>query len=221
MVIALSAYIQPFIMQGIWGHMHSVVAAHGDSDASRTELALTLRYGTRLAAAASCSVFVLGELLIRLAYTPDFLPALPYLTIYFTGEPLFIAISIYGAYLLSVGARSANLIGNVGYGTIILIGVTMLIAELGVWSYIVSHLTAVALIAIVGASFAYSRGQVDGSTLLAVASWIGVTVATGALAFWEQTHGRIGLTLVASSIVAALAMIPLVREVLAQRTTTD
>jgi O-antigen/teichoic acid export membrane protein len=214
---AMAAYMQPFIMTGVWGHMHSVVAAHGDVPEARFELERTLRLGARLATAACCAVFVLSDVLVRVVFTETFLPAVSYMAIYFMGECLFVVTSIYGAYLLSAGARRANLAGHVAYGALMLAGVTILVATLGAWAYVVSHVAAATIVAVIAGAYALARDQIRVQTLLAIAMWTAATQAVGLIASWEHQNGKVGITLIAGGLTAAVALWPAAQAILQGR----
>lgn len=192
-VTALAAYLLPFVMTGVWGHLHPAAAASGDTLAARVELSRTLLVSLRLAAAGCIAVVVSAPLLIPLVYTSVFLVARQYIAVYFVGELFFMFLSVMGAYLLAVGHKRVYLLGYAFYHGVLLVGVTMTAATLGPWSYVLSHVAGATLLTLLTIVYSVRSGLLDLPTLreagvcvLAAAAccvldYLGLSIQVGAL----------------------------------------
>lgn len=164
-VTALEAYFLPFVMTGVWGHLHPSVAASGDTLAARVELRGTLIVSMRLAAAGCIAVVVGAPLLVQLVYTSAFLPARQYIAIYFAGELFFMFLSVMGVYLLALGRKRVYFLGYAVYHGVLLVGVSMTAATLGPWAYVLSHVAGSTLLAVLTITYSVRSGLLDLPTL--------------------------------------------------------
>jgi O-antigen/teichoic acid export membrane protein len=100
--IALTAYYTPFLTNGMWARLYPAASGAGPA-AARAELVAALRVTV-----AGCTVAVVGilaaaEVIIRVAYSRDFLPAKNLLCLQLLGDLPFFALTATGMYLLAVG----------------------------------------------------------------------------------------------------------------------
>jgi O-antigen/teichoic acid export membrane protein len=174
-VTALAAYLLPFVMTGVWGHLHPLASAEGDTPAVREEFRRTLLTSLRLGAAGCVAVVVGGSVLVPMVYTKDFSGALALMPAYFMGEIGFIFLSITGAYLLAVGNRRAYGLGYALYHGVLLLGVLMGAQRLGAWAYVLSHGAAAWLVVLVALSYAWRRRLIDWACLV-VLFWCALAV---------------------------------------------
>lgn len=179
-VTALAAYLLPFVMTGVWGHLHPAAAASGDTAGARAELRRTLVASLRIGAAGCIAVVTMAPLLVPLVYSRAFEPARPYLAPYFAGELCFMALSVLGAYLLAVGRKHAYFLGFALYHGLLLAGVWRTSVSLGPWAYVLSHVLAALFVAALATAFAWRGGLLDGATLASVAG----CMAAAALCSW-------------------------------------
>lgn len=170
-VTALAAYFLPFVMTGVWGHLHPYVAAGGDSEGARGELRKTLLNVVRFAVAGCSAIVITAPVLVPIVYTKDFLAALPYINIYFIGELFFIWISVFGVYLLSAGLRLAYLVGYLGYYSLLLAGVILGVEQFGIWAYVGAHLLASTVVSIAAGYYSLSRKQVGLREIAIIVLW--------------------------------------------------
>ncbi len=164
-VTALAAYLLPFVMTGVWGHLHPAAAASGDTVAARIELRRTLVVSMRLAAAGCVAVVIGAPILVQLVYTSAFLAARQYIAVYFAGELFFIFLSVMGAYLLAVGHKRVYFLGYTFYHGVLLVGVTMNATTLGPWAYVLSHVAGAMLLASFAIVYSVRNGLLDLPTL--------------------------------------------------------
>jgi anti-sigma-K factor RskA len=105
----------------------------------------------------------------------------------------------------------------VAYGALMLAGVTILVATLGAWAYVVSHVAAATIVAVIAGAYALARDQIRVQTLLAIAMWTAATQAVGLIASWEHQNGKVGITLIAGGLTAAVALWPAAQAILQGR----
>lgn len=169
---ALAAYLLPFVMTGVWGHLHPTAAASGDTVDARVELNRTLSTSMRLAAAGCVSVVIFAPVLVQLVYTRAFLAACEYLAIYFIGELFFAFISVVGVYLLAVGHKRAYFLGYALYHGVLLIGVCTVAGTIGTWSYVLFHVVASFLVATSSVVYGFRSRLLDVATLRSVCACV-------------------------------------------------
>lgn len=167
-VTALAAYLLPFVMTGVWGHLHPAAAASGDTAEARGELRRTLMASMRLGTAGCVAVVVAAPLLVQLVYTRDFLAARPFIPVYFAGELGLMFLSVLGAYLLAVGHKRAYFVGYALYHGLLLAGVMATVGTLGPWAYVLSHGLGAGLVAVLAVAHALRAGLLDYPTLRTV-----------------------------------------------------
>ncbi len=182
-VTALAAYLLPFVMTGVWGHLHPLAAGSGDTDAARQELRRTLTASLRLGSAGCIAVVVAAPLLVRLVYTSAFLEAQPFIPVYFAGELAFMVVSVLGAYLLAVGHKGAYLLGYVLYHAILLAGVVSTAGTLGAWAYVLAHGLGAGMVALLALAHALRTGLLDAGTIKTVGACVAAAAACCALDF--------------------------------------
>ncbi len=216
-VTALSAYLSPFIMNGVWGHLHPKAAAQGDTPEMRLELSRTLETCARLAASGCVTVVITAPILIPLAYTSKFLGAHVYLGAYFAGDIAFLLASAFAAYLLAIGAKRAYWIGYSGYHLLLLGGVLLFAGDYGAWAYVGSHVVVATLAALAAAAFAVWNKQLTSATLLRIGGWWLAGASVCAIAAFEVNAGISGIaSLVLGALVAGYGGYPFARTALAR-----
>lgn len=164
-VTALAAYLLPFVMTGVWGHLHPAAAASGDTSAARVELRHTVVASMRLASAGCVAVVIGAPILVQLVYTSAFLAARQFIAMYFAGELFFIFVSVMGAYLLAVGHKRVYFLGYALYHGVLLAGVSLAAGTLGPWAYVLSHVVGSTLVAFVAIVHSIRVGLLDPETL--------------------------------------------------------
>lgn len=184
-VTALAAYMLPFVMTGVWGHLHPAAAASGDTAEARVELRRTLVASMRLAAAGCVAVVVGAPILVKLIYTSEFLAARQYIPVYFIGELFFMPLSVMGVYLLAVGRKCAYFLGYALYHGVLLAGVILGASTLGPWAYVLSHLGGATLVALLAIVYSVRVGLLDPSTLKSVAACVLAAAACSGLDYQE------------------------------------
>jgi PST family polysaccharide transporter len=180
-VTALAAYMIPFVMNGVWGHLHPAAAASGDTAPARVELRRTLVASMRLAVAGSVAVVIFAPILVQLVYTNAFLSAQQYIPPYLIGELIFIFVSVLGAYLLAVGRKRAYFGGYALYHVVLLAGVSLGAAKLGPWAYVLSHMGAAAIVGLLAVAYSVRSGLLDLLTLKMVAACVLAAAVCSAL----------------------------------------
>ena len=202
-VTALAAYMLPFVMTGVWGHLHPTAAASGDSEIARLELRRTLVASMRLASAGCVAVVVGAPLLVQLVYSSAFLAARQYIPVYFAGELCFILVSVMGVYLLAVGKKWAYFIGYTLYHATLLGGVVWLAESAGPWAYVIAHMAGATLVAVPAIAYGLRSSMLDAPTLKTVA------ICTGAAAIccWLD-YLQVSLDLMLVSIRASWLLGP-------------
>ena len=178
-ITALAAYLAPFVMTGVWGHLHPLAAKSGDCEVARVELRKTILYCARIAAGGCIAVVLSAPILIRLVYSDDFLSALPFLGFYFIGEFLFLSLSVYGAYILAVGCKRAYLFGSVGYFSILSVGTFFFADSFGIRAYIYSHIVAAGVMMFFAGCFSLALGQLFPTDIFKIITWF--CVVTGVI----------------------------------------
>ncbi|GCL63492.1 hypothetical protein [Pseudaquabacterium pictum] len=168
-VTALSAYLLPFVMTGVWGHLHPAAAASGDTTAARVELHRTLVASMRLGCAGCVAVVISAPLLVSLVYTRSFLDAQAFIPVYFGADLGYMFVSVLGAYLLAVGQKRAYFIGYAAYHGLLLAGVLLAAARWGAWAYVLAHALAAVGVTALALVHALRSGLLDGTTLRTVA----------------------------------------------------
>lgn len=164
-VTALAAYMMPFVMNAVHGHLYPAAAASGDTVKARIELRRTLVVSMRLAAAGCIAVVVGAPYLVQLVYSSAFLAARQYIAVYFAGELFFIFLSVMGAYVLAVGHKRVYFLGYAFYHGVLLVGVTMTTTTLGPWAYVLSHVAGATLLALLTIVYSVRNGLLDLPTL--------------------------------------------------------
>jgi len=205
-VTAMAAYLLPFVMNGVWGHLHPAAAASGDTAKARVELRRTLVASMRLAAAGGVAVVVGAPILIQLAYTSAFLAARQYIAVYFTGELFFIFLSVIGAYLLAVGHKRAYFLGYALYYGVLLAGVILGAGTLGPWAYVLAHLGGAMLVALLAGVHSVRSGLLDASTLKLVAACVFAAAACFGLDYQGLTFHVSTFSVLASWILGSVVI---------------
>lgn len=180
-VTALSAYLLPFVMTGVWGHLHPVAAASGDTPGARNELHRTLVASMRLGCAGCVAVVVSAPLLVSVVYTRSFLDAQPYIPVYFAADLGTMFVSVLGAYLLAVGHKRVYFIGYAAYHGLLLAGVLLAAARWGAWAYVLAHAVAAAGVSALTLLHALRSGLLDTTTLRTVGGCMLAALAVCAL----------------------------------------
>lgn len=213
-VTALAAYLLPFVMTGVWGHLHPMAAASGDSTEARGELRRTLLVSMRLGSAGCVAVVVGAPLLVQLVYTREFLAAQPMIPVYFAGELAYMFLSVLGAYLLAVGHKRAYFVGYGTYHLLLLAGVVMLTTSFGPWGYVLSHGLAAGLVALLAVVSGLRSGLLDAGTLKTLGICALAATACCALDYREVVMPLPGLALRASWLLGPLVALAIIAPML-------
>ena len=210
-VTALAAYLLPFVMTGVWGHLHPTAAASGDLEIARLELRRTLVASMRLASAGCVAVMVGAPMLVQLVYTSAFLAARQYIPAYFAGELCFIFVSVMGVYLLAVGKKWAYFIGYTLYHAALLGGVVWLAESAGPWAYVIAHMAGAALVAVLAIAYGLRCGMLDASTLKAVSICAGAAAVCCWLDYLQITVDLTTLSIRGSWLLGSVVILFLLR----------
>jgi O-antigen/teichoic acid export membrane protein len=135
-------------MNGVWGHLHPLVAAHGDGDISRNGLRTTICYAFPIIILLCLSVALSVPFLINYLYTSEFIAAQETILVYFLAEPLYVTISIISAYLIALQKYKACFIMHFSYYVILLLFVYFGSSLLDSLSYALGHLIGTYVIAL-------------------------------------------------------------------------
>lgn len=206
-VTALAAYLLPFVMTGVWGHLHPAAAASGDTTAARVELGHTVIASMRLAAAGCVAVVVASPILVPMVYTSAFLAARQYVAVYFAAELFFMFLSIVGAYMLAVSHKRAYFLGYAIYHVVLLAGVSLAASALGPWAYVLSHLAGVTLVSLLAIVHSVRVGMLDLATLKAVAALVVPAIICCGLDYSELVIEMAALSIRASWMLGTVVVI--------------
>lgn len=167
-VTALAAYLLPFTMNGVHGHLHPFVAARGDVDESRQEFRATLLKLLPLSATICILMVLIAPLLLPIVYTKDFLPAQSYFKIYLLAEILTFPLSVISIYLIAIKNNKLCFIGHGLYHALLLLMVFLGVYNLSGFSYVFGHLIATMAVTVVAIVWGLKTGLFDYSFLVAV-----------------------------------------------------
>lgn len=138
-VTATEAYLLPFIVAGVTGYLHPIVAETGDCQKSREHLFLVLNKTLPISIAGSVLVVLGVPVLIPLVYSQDFSSSEKLFFVYFLFEPFFIMNYIMWMYFMGAQMYKTTLINAVVYYFTLLI-VTILFSEnRGAEAYVYGH----------------------------------------------------------------------------------
>jgi len=146
---ALSSYLLPIILNGVWVHLHPFVAAHGDTHLSRNELVATLEKVIPFSAAASIFVVATSQFTLEILYTSEFLPAKSTLILYFIAEPFYAIFSIFAVYLLAIKSYRTCFMSHVLYYFILCAFVFFGNNLFGSQSYVYGHILGALIASVV------------------------------------------------------------------------
>ncbi len=208
---SLAAYLLPFFSTGVHGHLYPMASAQGDTLIVRRELNKTLSLCSPLAASACIATILVAPLLIPLAYSPEFLAARPYLSLYFAGEFIFIINSVYGIYLLAISRRFNYLLGVLAYAATLLAVVALLRTTAGGWSYVIGHIVAVVCAFAVNLLTAKRRHHFDRALILKILADWALVIVVSALSFTEaeRSSGSVLTLLVGFAAVSLMLARPI------------
>jgi len=213
-VTALAAYLLPFVMTGVWGHLHANAAASGDNEEMRDELRRTVVSSMRLGAAGCITVVVGAPLLVKMVYTRDFLSAQQMIPVYFIGEIVYVFLSVLSAYLLAVGQKRVYLIGYSVYHILLLTGVVLLTSSIGVWGYVVSHIIGAVVVGLLAVAYTLDSGMLDAGTLRMTGCCIIAVVACCVMDSQEIVLPIPGLVLRATWILGPVLVLAIIAPML-------
>lgn len=103
--LSLSAFYIPFVTSGTWVRLYPQAGGLGLDSTVATELTQALAYSAVFASLAQCFLMIAPDLLIRLLYTSEFLPAIRILPLRFTGDYAFLLAQPVLGVLLGLSAR--------------------------------------------------------------------------------------------------------------------
>ena len=187
---ALATYLLTFVTNGVWGHLHPIAAADGDTAMVRTELRATVRLATLMAFAACGGTALLAPVLIPLFYARDFAAAAPLLRLYMAGEFAFQLYAVLLAYQLTIRQRRRYALLSSLYLLPLLVTGWPLISRFGAFGYAWAHIAASVTALVASAALSWREGQLRWPTivaiLLAYALLAAILTADALINAWEM-----------------------------------
>jgi antigen flippase len=138
--VALTAYYTPFLTNALWARLYP--AASASEAAAGAELAAALRVVTLGSAGFTIGLLVTAEIVIRVAYSSTFMPALDLLPLQFLGDVPFFALSAAGMFLLAIGKLRAYVISWLAFYGLWVIGALLWVPAHGASGAAVAYAVA-------------------------------------------------------------------------------
>ena len=200
---ALSAYLLPFIMTGLWGHLHARAAEHGDVPSIREEFRTSIKFGAALSFVGTAGIAVTAPLIVPIVYSSDFSSAFDLVTGYMPGEFAFQVASMTAAYFLVVGLRRAYVAAQLSYALVLLLVAGLLIPKFGAAGYVVGHSAASLAYLGVAMSIACHFGQMTRRFAISIAAGL---LVSGTMSALVLIGPLVGVSIILVRIVAALCL---------------
>jgi hypothetical protein len=138
-VTAAEAYLLPFIVAGVTGYLHPIVAETGDCPKSREHLIFVLDKTFPISIAGAMLVVLGVPILIPFVYSQDFSSSEKLFFVYFLFEPFFIMNYIMWMYFMGAQLYKTTLVNNVVYFFALMIVTIFLSKEMGAEAYVYGH----------------------------------------------------------------------------------
>lgn len=199
--IALSAYFAPFVTNGLWGQLHPLVSAQGDSSRAREELGRALEISALLALAYAFGVTILRPVLVWLAYSKSFEGALPIMPVQCAADYFYFIAFTTSVYLLGTRQIVIYVAGWLSYYAAFVSGSLTLLPRMELYAVPIGHALGSTGCAGVALIFLGVTRRIRAGTCVGLIAG-GATVTLEALG---GTLHSVGLQLVA--VVLALALV--------------
>lgn len=167
--LALTSYYTPLVTGGLWGYFFPTVARLGHGQGAEQELSSILKYMGVLCAGFVVLLLAGQELLIYLAYSRAFLEAAHLMPIQFVADFAYFIAFTFSIYFLGTSKLRFYLAGWLGYHSLQITLVVVLLPRLGLWACPVAYLSASSTMAIVSLIW-YCRAVDSDAKLRTVAS---------------------------------------------------
>ena len=181
--LAITSYYTPFLTAALWGRLHPAVTKTGDSPEGRHELAIALRLTALVATTVIVTVLSLDRLLVRLAYSPQFLPATSLLPVQLVGDLSYFVAVTFSVYVLGTSRLRVYLSGWAVYYAAVAVVSIELIPSLGVGAVPMGYTITTTMLGAVSLVWFIreSQGEDISRTLLSVLGCFGVVVVQAVL----------------------------------------
>jgi O-antigen/teichoic acid export membrane protein len=185
--LAITSYYTPFLTNALWGRLHPAVTRTGDAPAGQHELAIALRLTVLVASTVIVTVLPLAAVLVRLAYSPAFLPATALLPVQLVGDLFYFVAVTFSVYILGVSRLRPYLFGWLIYYSALAAVSSALVHPLGLRAVPIGYAATSAVLGTTGLVWFARRnhGTDRWQTVLAIAGCFAVVGAQSTLAAWE------------------------------------
>jgi O-antigen/teichoic acid export membrane protein len=207
--IALTAYYTPFLTNALWARLYPRAAA-GSRPAARAELAAALRVVTLGSAVAVLGILLAAELVIRVAYAEDFLPALHLLPAQLLGDVPFFALTATTIYLLATERLRAYVVTWLGFYASYVLLAALLIPRYGATGAAAAYTAAAGTVGFCAVAAVVVKDAVPGAGRLAALT-TACGVAVTAMAVIVLTDKPVWWRLAVVAVTAAAAGLSLHR----------
>lgn len=140
--IALTAYLTPFVTNGLWGRLFTTASRHRDSLESKAEFQSSSKWTLLIAIGFVLILLPCRDLFIHMAYTDQFLEASPLIRLQLVGDYFYLLAFPVLIYFLGIGRLKLYFLGWGFYYAVFLSAAYVLIPRLGLVAVPVSYLAA-------------------------------------------------------------------------------
>ncbi|MBF0274591.1 MAG: hypothetical protein HQK84_05100 [Nitrospinae bacterium] len=138
-VFSISSYYQPFLTKGVWGHFYPSLSAATNNKERNKLLNDTLRFFLTFTPPIICLLLLVGEYLILLLFSKDFLNAKNLLTFQLSGDYFFLLSYVYSTSLLAQRRLKIYLFLNGGASLVFLFLFFLLADITGIKAIVTIH----------------------------------------------------------------------------------
>ena len=202
---ALNAYYTPFLTNALWGRMLPTVSRLGMTPEGRRELTTGLRLTVIMATAAIVSILFLKDILVPLAYSPAFQPAIALLPPQLVGDYFYFVAFPFTVYALGLSRLRVYLAAWVAYSTLTVIASFAMMRWFGLAGVPIGYgLTNLAAAVVALAWYVSHRDPDTMRTLGVIAAGLAIVSVQGVLA-WSGRYAALQGLLFALTAAGALA----------------
>jgi PST family polysaccharide transporter len=205
--IALTGYYTPFLTNALWGRLHPTLTRVGPTREGRHELTTALRLTVGLATAAIVAILFLKDLLVPLAYSRAFLPAVRLLPMQLFGDYFYFVAFPFTVYALGISRLRVYLAAWVGYAVVAVLASLALIPVFGLVGVPAGYAVSNASGAVVAIAWLATRREEGlAATLSIVASGLAIVAIQSWLAWRGQMFVLQGVIAVVTGVVVLAAV---------------
>jgi O-antigen/teichoic acid export membrane protein len=128
---AMNAYYAPFLTNALWGRLHPAVTRLGPTPEARRELTASLRLVIVMATTAIVAILLFKDILVPLAYSRAFSPAVSLLPAQLFGDYFYFVAMPFTAYVLGLSRLRVYLAIWVVYAAVAVAASFLLMPQLG------------------------------------------------------------------------------------------